>query len=150
MEVPSVNVQRIESLKKMKATWQSIIDKYSSFSENDQGDMIDIRTGEIINDKGHLRSLNDPTVKTGNVWTVFLNNDDSVTESDDLNGDEGLLNLGNSDQTNNKNAANRNTDASTNSNTKTNTNTNKKTNTKSKSDTKTKSKTKIIIEKASC
>lgn len=144
MEVPSVNVQRIESLKKMKATWQSIIDKYSSFSENDQGDMIDIRTGEIINDKGHLRSLNDPTVKTGNVWTVFLNNDDSVTESDDLNGDEGLLNLGNSDQNNNKNAGNRNTDASTNSNTKTNANTNanKKTSTKSKSDTKTKSKTK--------
>ncbi|OWB59996.1 hypothetical protein B5S29_g861 [[Candida] boidinii] len=160
MEVPSVERQRIESLEKIKATWKSIIDKYSSFSENDQGDMIDIRTGEIINDKGHLRSLNDPTLKTGNVWTVFLNNDDSITESDDINGDESLLNLSNDQNNNNKNTetsstnsnSNTNTDAdtnindnnnnnnnaNTNNNTNANTNTNNETNTKNKTDNKSK------------
>lgn len=40
----------------MKRVWSEIIAKYENIE--DQGDTIDLRTGEIIQDNGHLRNLN--------------------------------------------------------------------------------------------
>lgn len=39
----------------MKRVWTSIIDKYESVE--DQGDVVDLRTGEVVEDHGHLRGL---------------------------------------------------------------------------------------------
>lgn len=39
----------------MKTAWTSIINKYESVE--DQGDVIDLRTGEVVEDYGHLRGL---------------------------------------------------------------------------------------------
>ncbi|EEQ37886.1 hypothetical protein CLUG_02009 [Clavispora lusitaniae ATCC 42720] len=37
--------------------WDEIISKYSQIDDNTQSDEIDLRTGEIVRDNGHLRSL---------------------------------------------------------------------------------------------
>lgn len=39
----------------MKNVWSSIIAKYESME--DQGDIVDLRTGEILEDNGHLRGI---------------------------------------------------------------------------------------------
>ncbi|CDO95569.1 unnamed protein product [Kluyveromyces dobzhanskii CBS 2104] len=39
----------------MKEVWSQIIQKYENIE--DQGDVVDLQTGEIIEDNGHLRSL---------------------------------------------------------------------------------------------
>lgn len=41
---------------KMKQVWSSIIDKYANVE--DQGDIVDLHTGEIVTDNGHVRNLN--------------------------------------------------------------------------------------------
>lgn len=39
----------------MKQVWNQIIKKYENMQ--DQGDVLDLRTGEIVEDNGHLRSM---------------------------------------------------------------------------------------------
>lgn len=46
----------------MKNVWLNIINKYENI--DDQGDVIDLRTGEIVEDNGHIRNLNEK--ETGN------------------------------------------------------------------------------------
>ncbi|OXB44079.1 hypothetical protein B1J92_I03850g [Nakaseomyces glabratus] len=41
---------------RMKTVWSNIIDKYSNVV--DEGDVIDLQSGEIITDNGHIRNLN--------------------------------------------------------------------------------------------
>lgn len=49
--------KRKESLDRVKATWKGIIERYQKLGPLEQGDIVDISTGEIIKDVGHLRSL---------------------------------------------------------------------------------------------
>lgn len=60
--------KHLESLDKIKKVWKAIIDKYSNLPEGDQGDVLDLRSGEIIEDSGHLRSMKDSTHQHDNVW----------------------------------------------------------------------------------
>ena len=64
MEYADLDRRRQTSLHKVRDAWKSIIKKYSALSENEQGDVVDIATGEIIKDTGHLRSLH----QEDNLW----------------------------------------------------------------------------------
>ncbi|CCE79219.1 Piso0_001270 [Millerozyma farinosa CBS 7064] len=46
-----------QSTKNFKNKWEEILAKYSSIDDEKQSDEIDLATGEIIKDNGHLRSL---------------------------------------------------------------------------------------------
>ena len=58
--------QHLESLEKIRKVWKAIIDKYSNLPEGEQGDVLDLRSGEIIEDSGHLRSMKDSTRQRDN------------------------------------------------------------------------------------
>jgi hypothetical protein len=49
---------RLASRAKLRTTWEDLITKYSSIPD-DQADEIDLDTGDIVVDKGHLHSLAD-------------------------------------------------------------------------------------------
>lgn len=53
----------------MKQVWSKIIQKYENVE--DQGDLIDLRTGEIVEDNGHLRGLSATTVNTTKYVSVL-------------------------------------------------------------------------------
>ncbi|KAG7893289.1 hypothetical protein KL907_003178 [Ogataea polymorpha] len=52
--------------------WHNIIQKYSSLGEDEQGDVLDMRTGDIVQDVGHLRSMRDSTTVKGEVWNSLI------------------------------------------------------------------------------
>lgn len=61
------------SLNKVKQQWQAIIHKYSALPPDKQGDIVDLRTGKVVSDSGHLRSMKDSTRQRDNVWrSLFL------------------------------------------------------------------------------
>ncbi|KAH3663777.1 hypothetical protein OGAPHI_005180 [Ogataea philodendri] len=68
-EVQDLAAARGRSLAKVKHVWHSIIQKYSSLGEDEQGDVLDMRTGDIVQDSGHIRSMRDSTTIKGSVWT---------------------------------------------------------------------------------
>ena len=47
-----------QSLQRFKSQWDAIIDKYSKIDDSTQSDEIDIVTGELITNNGHLDKLN--------------------------------------------------------------------------------------------
>ncbi|CAK7901898.1 hypothetical protein CAAN1_06S06414 [[Candida] anglica] len=46
-----------ESTQRFKSTWAEIIDRYSKIDDEKESDVLDLATGAIIVDNGHLRSL---------------------------------------------------------------------------------------------
>jgi len=64
MEV-DIGARREKSLQKVKDAWKSIIERYSNLNENEQGDIVDLLTGRIVTDTGHLRSLKE---EKHNIW----------------------------------------------------------------------------------
>jgi Centromere protein Scm3 len=65
---------RIASRAKLQTTWEDIIQRYSVISEND-ADEIDLETGEIIIDNGHLQSLGNSVL-----WEPIDSEDDDDEE----------------------------------------------------------------------
>lgn len=57
--------KRDDALKRVRGAWQDIIKRYSSKKMQNEGDVVDLRTGEILNDNGHLRSL---VEKVDSIW----------------------------------------------------------------------------------
>lgn len=60
--IPKTSTEDFESRKreirsKFESAWSNIIDKYSSYSLEDQGDIVDIATGKVVEDNGHVRAL---------------------------------------------------------------------------------------------
>jgi len=49
---------RLASRNKLQSTWEDIIQKYSSLAD-DEADEIDLETGQVVVDHGHLKSLHD-------------------------------------------------------------------------------------------
>ena len=41
----------------MKRAWENIIQKYESINDDVEGDLVDLKTGRIVKDNGHLRRL---------------------------------------------------------------------------------------------
>lgn len=92
----------------MKRVWSKIIEKYES--NIDQGDVVDLTTGEIIEDNGHIRNLSthgsdnakyvsvlsdllDVDNTEDNVWNYEQDDqasldDQEVVESDDSDGSD--------------------------------------------------------------
>lgn len=54
---PDLQSQRDAATRRLKSVWDSIIERYSEPSVVEQGDIVDLDTGEIVKDNGHLRSL---------------------------------------------------------------------------------------------
>ncbi|AOA64896.1 Centromeric chromatin component [Komagataella phaffii CBS 7435] len=50
---------------RLQKRWRSIIDKYSKVDLDEQGDLIDLHTGEIVEDNGHLESVSS---RKHNIW----------------------------------------------------------------------------------
>lgn len=61
-----------QSSKKFKSKWEEILDKYSKIDDDIESDEIDILTGKITIDNGHLKSLRKESdqVLNGNVWAI--------------------------------------------------------------------------------
>lgn len=72
MENEEFKAKRKQSLQRVHQRWQDIIDKYSNLDEEEQGDLLDLSTGDIIEDAGHLRSLQDSMQQKENVWKSLL------------------------------------------------------------------------------
>ncbi|ANZ75041.1 BA75_03274T0 [Komagataella pastoris] len=66
---------------RLQKRWRSIIDKYSKVDLDEQGDLIDLHTGEIVEDNGHLESVSS---NRHNLWKAekedVLNEEDASTE----------------------------------------------------------------------
>lgn len=54
---------RVQSLAKFRSKWECIIDKYSLIDDERESDEIDLATGRIIVDNGHLRTLGNFSAK---------------------------------------------------------------------------------------
>lgn len=61
-----------QSSKKFKSKWEEILEKYSKIDDDIESDEIDIITGKITIDNGHLKSLRKESdqVLNGNVWSI--------------------------------------------------------------------------------
>ncbi|KAI5953199.1 hypothetical protein KGF54_002570 [Candida jiufengensis] len=60
-----------ESIKKFKNSWNNIINKYSKIKDDLESDELDLVTGQIITDNGHLKNLNSVdrnNLKNVNIW----------------------------------------------------------------------------------
>ncbi|VEU24078.1 DEKNAAC105165 [Brettanomyces naardenensis] len=71
--MPNLIDERLRSLRRVKKQWKGIIDKYSALGDDEQGDVLDLRTGRVVEDRGHLRSMNDSTKERDNIWkSLFI------------------------------------------------------------------------------
>ncbi|KAH3673560.1 hypothetical protein WICMUC_003667 [Wickerhamomyces mucosus] len=52
-----LEVKKVESKKKINSIWQSIINKYSAYDENNQGDIVNLNDFSIEENKGHIEKL---------------------------------------------------------------------------------------------
>lgn len=72
----------------MKNVWLNLIQKYENVK--DQGDIINLQTGEIIEDHGHIRNINSneyTTTYNTNLGDIMYKNSD-VSEMIDLNNND--------------------------------------------------------------
>ena len=58
---------KTKSSQKFRTKWEEILAKYSSIDDEKESDEIDLATGKIVVDNGHLRSLHDGNGRMGNV-----------------------------------------------------------------------------------
>ncbi|ODV81526.1 uncharacterized protein CANTADRAFT_110899 [Suhomyces tanzawaensis NRRL Y-17324] len=66
---------KAQSTRKFQSKWEQILQKYSTIEDEKASDEIDLVTGRITIDNGHLRSLNtqlahDKNSLDGNIWAV--------------------------------------------------------------------------------
>lgn len=66
----SINEKLEESGKKLQKIWENIISKYSDPELAESGDVVDLISGNVIEDNGHLRSL---PYGRQSVWTEINN-----------------------------------------------------------------------------
>src|ERR1700737_4972913 len=80
----TLNNDRIASRAKLQSTWEDIIQKYSDIAPSET-DEIDLETGEIIVNNGHLQSLHDSVL-----WDPLDSERDDDADDDD-DGDDGFV-----------------------------------------------------------
>lgn len=56
-EFEDIETKRSEARKRLYDAWEEIFEKYGNPENEDDGDIIDLNTGEIVEDRGHLKSL---------------------------------------------------------------------------------------------
>lgn len=61
-----------QSLQRFKSQWDAIIDKYSKIDDSTQSDEIDIVTGELITNNGHLDKLNQNHNQEGDITKMDI------------------------------------------------------------------------------
>ncbi|CAX42694.1 conserved hypothetical protein [Candida dubliniensis CD36] len=61
-----------QSLQRFKSQWDAIIDKYSKIDDSTQSDEIDIVTGELITNNGHLDKLNQNHNHNGDITKMDI------------------------------------------------------------------------------
>ena len=71
---------RLASRNKLQSTWEDIIQKYSGIAD-EEADEIDLETGEVIVDHGHLKSLHDSSL-----WDPL---DSETDDTDDPSSEHG-------------------------------------------------------------
>lgn len=49
--------RHVEAKKRLASSWAAIIDKYAKLDEQNQGDLVDLETMEILEDMGHIQQL---------------------------------------------------------------------------------------------
>jgi len=72
-----------ETTQRFKANWEAILEKYGN--ENlDQGDEIDLVTGEVVVDRGHLRGMEDGCDDTNQFLMDFVTEELDEDSADEL------------------------------------------------------------------
>jgi hypothetical protein len=67
-----LNALNVKNNERFKLTWQDILNRYSKIDDEKESDEIDLATGKIVKDNGHLKSLMEKETKTlkPNIWAV--------------------------------------------------------------------------------
>ncbi|CAR65676.1 DEHA2D15642p [Debaryomyces hansenii CBS767] len=71
-----INRLKKQSTNRFKSKWEEILEKYAQIDDEKESDEIDLASGEIITDNGHLRSLrtgiraNTDVKFDGDIWSV--------------------------------------------------------------------------------
>ncbi|CAI4318259.1 CFF_collapsed_G0007390.mRNA.1.CDS.1 [Saccharomyces cerevisiae] len=67
----------------MRKVWSNIISKYESIEE--QGDLVDLKTGEIVEDNGHIKTLtaNNSTKDKRTKYTSVLRDIIDISDEED-------------------------------------------------------------------
>lgn len=80
--------RHIRADENMKEVWSNIISKYESLE--DQGDLVDLNTGEIVEDNGHIKQLttNDATKDKKTRYTSVLRDIIDISDEDDGDKDD--------------------------------------------------------------
>lgn len=68
--------KRNDAMNRVRNAWQDIIKRYSTKKMQEQGDIVDLQAGLIVNDNGHLRSLAE---KSDSIW-AYSEQDLSTTK----------------------------------------------------------------------
>ncbi|KAH3673153.1 hypothetical protein WICPIJ_009887 [Wickerhamomyces pijperi] len=71
----SLKVKRIETKKKFCTIWENIIEKYSRFDEENQGDVVNLEDFSIEENKGHIKKLRN--FDRSEIWNELDVNDRS-------------------------------------------------------------------------
>lgn len=70
--------RRADTTNKFKEKWKQILEKYSAIDDDLESDELDLHTGRITKDNGHLRSMKERQIEIGGV----IVNDDIWAEDD--------------------------------------------------------------------
>ncbi|ODQ66512.1 hypothetical protein NADFUDRAFT_82307 [Nadsonia fulvescens var. elongata DSM 6958] len=76
-----ISVRREHAMKKLRSTWDAILQKYGVMSAEEQGDILDLNTCEVIEDNGHVESLH---VKKNGIWESKSAGYESITSHDEF------------------------------------------------------------------
>lgn len=74
-----LQTRHVEAKKKLASSWSAIIDKYSKYDLEQQGDIVDLANMAILKDTGHLKAMN--TAGRLSVW-------DSAPDDDPVHEDQ--------------------------------------------------------------
>lgn len=66
LTVQELYKREMEAKSRVKSNWENLLLRLSRYSEEDQGDVLDLTTLEIVEDKGHVKSLEEKT--SSDIW----------------------------------------------------------------------------------
>ncbi|KAG7194341.1 uncharacterized protein KQ657_004553 [Scheffersomyces spartinae] len=83
---PTLDAFNKESILQFKTKWDAILDKYSKIDDTKESDEIDLTTGTIITDNGHIRNLKSVVEFKGvpilsDIWSTDLEQRDKLLRS---------------------------------------------------------------------
>ena len=79
VDAAELQTRHVEAKKKLSSSWSAIIDKYSRYGLESQGDTVDLMNMSIVEDVGHLKGLN---TRLQDVWDPYTDEDEEQGQAD--------------------------------------------------------------------